>query len=105
MQKIKFIDLESQQKSIRKNIDDAISRVLNHGNFIMGEEVLKFESHLKKFTNSNFVISCGNGTDALSIVLMAWNIKPGDVVFVPSFTYVSSAETIAQIGAIPFLLM
>ena len=96
---LNFIDLKAQQDLIREELDLAISRVLDHGTFIMGPEVLDFESILKKFTGAKYALSCANGTDALSLVLMAWDVGPGDAIFVPSFTYVSTAEAPAQLGA------
>lgn len=100
----KFIDLESQQKKIRRAIEESIFNVLDHGQYIMGPEVLDFEKDLLAFTKSKHAITCGNGTDALTIALMSWNIGPGDAVFVPSFTYVATAEAPAQIGATPFFI-
>ena len=82
----KFIDLNAQQLLIRNKIDIAI-KVLDHGQYIIGPEVFQLEDELKKFTGSKHALTCANGTDAISIVLMAWNIGPGDAVFVPSFTY------------------
>ena len=99
-----FIDLSSQQSRIRSDLDKAISKVLDHGQYIMGPEVLEFEDELRKFTNSRNVISCANGTDAITICLMAWDVGPGDAVFVPSFTYIATAETPAQLGATPFFV-
>ncbi len=101
---LNFIDLKAQQDLIREELDLAISRVLDHGTFIMGPEVLDFESILKKFTGAKYALSCANGTDALSLVLMAWDVGPGDAIFVPSFTYVSTAEAPAQLGATPFFV-
>lgn len=101
---LSFIDLAIQQKSIKDKIDSAISKVLNHGQYIMGPEVKEFENALRNFTGAKHVISCANGTDALSLVLMAWNIGKNDAVFVPSFTYVASAEAPAQLGATPFFV-
>ncbi|MEL0238284.1 MAG: DegT/DnrJ/EryC1/StrS family aminotransferase [Gammaproteobacteria bacterium] len=101
---MQFIDLGCQQSKIREKIDKAISNVLDHGNYIMGPEVRLFEDDLRKYTNVKNVISCANGTDAISIALMAWEVGPGDAIFVPSFTYVASAEAPAQLGAIPFFV-
>jgi dTDP-4-amino-4,6-dideoxygalactose transaminase len=100
----KFIDLAAQQKTIRPQINDAIQRVLDHGTYIMGPEVKTFESALCDFTNAKHSLTCANGTDALSLVLMAWGVGAGDAVFVPSFTYVASAESPAQLGATPFFV-
>lgn len=99
-----FIDLAAQQKLIRSHIDIAISKVLDHGQYIMGPEVAEFEGNLRDFTGAKNALTCGNGTDALTIVLMAWGIGPGDAVFVPSFTYVATAEAPAQLGATPFFV-
>lgn len=101
---VQFIDLAAQQAKIRDKIDAAIARVLDHGQYIMGPEVKQFENDLKDFTGASHALSCANGTDALTLVMMAWGIGPGDAVFVPSFTYVASAETPAQLGATPFFV-
>lgn len=101
---VNFIDLAAQQKIIRPAIDAAVARVLDHGQYIMGPEVGEFETVLRKFTGANYALTCANGTDALSLVLMAWNVGPGDAVFVPCFTYVASAEAPAQLGAVPFFV-
>ena len=101
---MKFIDLAAQQKTIRPQINDAIQRVLDHGTYIMGPEVKTLESALCDFTNAKHTLTCANGTDALSLVLMAWGVGAGDAVFVPSFTYVATAESPAQLGATPFFV-
>ena len=80
----KFIDLNKQQKLIREKIDSSISNVLDHGNYIMGPEVKVFEKKLSEFVGSKYSLTCANGTDALTISLMAWGVKEGDAVFVPS---------------------
>ena len=99
-----FIDLAAQQKLIRPQLDAAIKKVLDHGQYIMGPEVNEFESQLREFTGAKHALTCANGTDALTICLMAWGIGPGDAVFMPSFTYVATAETAAQLGATPFFV-
>jgi len=99
-----FIDLGAQQSQIRKKLDDAVKKVMDHGQYIMGPEVKEFESSLEKFTGAKHALTCANGTDAISIVLMSWDIGVGDIVFVPSFTYIASAEAPAQLGAIPFFV-
>ena len=101
---VQFIDLAAQQAKIRDKIDGAIARVLDHGQYIMGPEVKQFENDLKDFTGAAHALSCANGTDALTLAMMAWGVGPGDAVFVPSFTYVASAETPAQLGATPFFV-
>ena len=101
---INFINLKAQQLLIRKELDLAVSRVLDHGVYIMGPEVIEFETQLREFTGANHALTCANGTDALSLVLMAWGVGPGDAIFVPSFTYVATAEAPAQLGATPFFV-
>lgn len=101
---LQFIDLAAQQAHIRDKIDAAIARVLDHGQYIMGPEVNQFEKDLRDFTGALHALTCANGTDALTLVMMAWGVGPGDAVFVPSFTYVASAETPAQLGATPFFV-
>jgi len=103
-EKTKFIDLVTQQDRIRPNLEEAIKKVLDHGQYVMGPEVKEFEAELRTFTGSKFALTCANGTDALTLALMAWNIGPGDAVFVPSFTYVATAEAPAQLGATPFFV-
>ena len=101
---LNFIDLGSQQLRIKDEVNSAIAKVLTHGQFIMGPEVREFENALQDFTGAKHVLSCANGTDALTLVLMAWGVGAGDAVFVPSFTYIASAEAPAQIGATPFFV-
>jgi dTDP-4-amino-4,6-dideoxygalactose transaminase len=99
-----FIDLAAQQKLIRPQLDAAIKKILDHGQYIMGPEVKEFEGQLRGFTGAKHALTCANGTDAMTLVLMAWNVGPRDAVFVPSFTYVATAEAPAQLGAIPFFV-
>lgn len=99
-----FIDLPAQQRIIRSQLDAAIKKVLDHGQYIMGPEVNELESQLSEFTGAKHALTCANGTDALSIVLMAWGVGHGDAVFLPSFTYVATAEATSQLGATPFFV-
>lgn len=96
-----FIDLAAQRDLIRPQIDAAIGRVLSSCGFIMGAEVANFEKALAAFAGAKHALACANGTDALLIPLRAWNIGPGDAVFVPSFTFVASAEVAPLVGASP----
>lgn len=98
---IAFIDLKAQRDRIRERIDAAISGVIDHGIFIMGREVDEFEGRLAEFTGAGNVIGCGNGTDALQLVLMAEGVGPGDAIFVPAFTFVATAEIAPLLGATP----
>ena len=96
---IKFLDLHKQKNRIASRIDGAIKRVLNHGQFILGKEVLELEKKLKEFSNAKHCITCANGTDALVLALRALEIKENEIVFAPSFTYVSTVEAIKLINA------
>lgn len=98
---MEFIDLKQQYHSIQKNIDQRISKVLEHQKFIMGPEVKELEERLADFVGVKHCISCANGTDALIMPLMAYGIKPGDAVFVPSFTFFATAECVSVVGATP----
>lgn len=98
---IDFIDLAAQQRRIKPKLDAAIARVLAHGGYIMGKEVGEFERQLAEFCGAKYALSCSNGTDALSLVLMAKNVGPGDAVFCPSFTFAATAEVVALRGATP----
>lgn len=98
---IAFIDLKAQQDRLRGPIEAAMARVLDHGQYIMGPEVAALEDQLAAFCGARHAITCANGTDALVLVLMAWGIGPGDAVFVPSFTFIATAEAAALVGATP----
>ena len=89
--KIPFIDLNAQYKQIESKVNSAIDNVLKHGIFINGPEVKEFEINLSDYTSVTHSITCANGTDALTIALMALDVKPNDAVFVPSFTYIAKS--------------
>ena len=96
-----FIDLGAQRRRLGDKVDNAIARVLAHGQYIMGPEVYALEAELAGFCGAKHVISCANGTDALALVLMAKGLKPGDAVLCPSFTFAATAEVVAWFGATP----
>jgi len=98
---IPFIDLQAQRAPIADEIDDAIARVLAHGAYVMGPEVAALEAELARFAGVKHALGCGSGTDALLLALMAFDIGPGDAVFVPSFTFAATAEAVALTGATP----
>ncbi|MEI8295282.1 MAG: DegT/DnrJ/EryC1/StrS family aminotransferase [Alphaproteobacteria bacterium] len=98
---IAFIDLSAQQQRIRPQVEAALLRVLDHGQYIMGPEVFELEASLAQYCNVKHVITCANGTDALVLGLMALNVKPGDAIFVPSFTFAATAEVVTLVGATP----
>jgi dTDP-4-amino-4,6-dideoxygalactose transaminase len=98
---IAFIDLAEQRRRIGEQIDRAIARVLEHGQYILGPEVAELERRLAQHCGARYCITCANGTDALQLVLMAEGIGPGDAVFVPAFTFVATAEAVVLVGATP----
>lgn len=101
---IPFIDLAAQQSRIRPRIDAAIKRVLDHGQYVNGPEVKELEEKLAPLAGVKHVISCANGTDALTLGLMALDVKPGEAIFVPGFTFAATAQVVATLGAIPFFV-
>jgi UDP-2-acetamido-2-deoxy-ribo-hexuluronate aminotransferase len=101
MKKIQMVDLQSQYKKIKTEIDAAIIGVIEQASFINGPEVGEFRSDLEKYLNVKHVIPCANGTDALQIALMALGLKPGDEVITPSFTYIATTEVIALLHLVP----
>lgn len=98
---IPFIDLKKQYALLKQDIDAGIQGVLDHGSYIMGPEIAEFESKLSEFCGAKHSISCSNGTDALLLGLMAYDIGPGDAVFTTPFTFFATAEVIAMLGATP----
>ena len=100
---IPFIDVATQRRRLGRAIDDAVARVLAHCQFIQGPEVHVLEAELAAFCGARHAIGCASGTDALLLVLMAWQIGPGDAVICPSFTYHATAEMVALLGATPII--
>ena len=100
-QPIPFIDIVAQRQRLGRSIDDAVSRVLAHCQFINGPEVTALEAALAKFSGARHVIACASGTDALLMVLMAKQLGPGDAVLCPSFTFCATGEAVALTGATP----
>jgi dTDP-4-amino-4,6-dideoxygalactose transaminase len=98
---IPFIDLAAQRRRLGRSIDDAIARVLDHCQFILGPEVRALEAELAAFCGARHAVTCASGTDALMLVLMAKGIGSGDAVICPSFTFTATAEVVALVGATP----
>jgi len=98
---LSFVDLARQQSAIRHRIDAAIARVLDHGAYIMGPEVGVLEARLSAFTGARHVVTCGSGTDALLMALMAKGLHAGQAVIVPSFTFAATAEVVCLLGGVP----
>ena len=98
---MQFIDLAAQQRRIRKQLDQRVNAVLEHGVYIMGPEVREIEDRLAEFAGVKHCISVANGTDALQVALMALGVGPGDEVITSPFTFIATGETIALLGAVP----
>ena len=104
MRKIQMVDLKSQYLQIKDDIDKAISNVIDSTKFIRGPIVNEFENNLASYLNVNHVIACANGTDALQIALMSLDLKPGDEVITPDFTFIATVEVIALLGLKPIIV-
>ncbi len=98
---MEFIDLKSQQARIRSKIDARIAKVLEHGTYIMGPEVAELEAKLAEFVGVKHCIGAASGTDTLLMAMMALGIKPGDEVITVPYTWISTAEMIALMNAVP----
>jgi dTDP-4-amino-4,6-dideoxygalactose transaminase len=98
---IPFVDLTAQYNSIKDEIDEAIRQCIATTSFIKGSGVAKFEKSFAEYIGVSDCISCGNGTDALEMILSALGIGEGDEVIVPSLTWISTAEAVTNVGAEP----
>ena len=98
---MQFIDLQAQYKHLQDKIDARIRTVLEHGKYIMGPEVQELEQQLAEYVGVKHAVTCANGTDALQLTMMAFDIKAGDAVFCPTFTFFATAEVVAFAGATP----
>lgn len=98
---MQFRDLNKQYQVLKPDIDEAVLKVMTEGNFISGKQVAELEQQLAEYVNVKHCITCANGTDALTLALKAWNIGPGDAVFVPDFTFFASGEVVSAEGATP----
>lgn len=98
---IPFIDLQAQRRRLGEPLNRAIQAAVEAGQWVMGPQVTQLESELAALAGVKHCVACANGTDALMIVLRAWDIGPGDAVFVPAFTFAASAEVVALVGASP----
>ncbi len=98
---MEFIDLKEQYRRYKADIDERVLRVLSHGQFIQGPEVSEVETALTKFTGVKHCISVASGTASLEIALRALEIGPGDEVITVPYTWISSAEVVALVGARP----
>ena len=99
--KIPFVDLKSQYLSIKEEVDSAIQEVINNTAFVGWQTVKNFEEAFARYSGATHAVGCANGTDAIEIALKAMGIQPGDEVIVPACTWISTAESVSAIGAIP----
>lgn len=98
---MQFRDLGAQYTALQTEIDSAIASVIAGGRYISGPEVKQLEAELAEYVGVKHCVSCANGTDALELVLRAWGVGAGDAVFVPTFTFMSTAEVVSYVGATP----
>ncbi len=98
---MEFIDLKRQYAELADKINPAITNVMKNASFIMGEEVELFEKELCGFLGVKHAIACASGTDALQLIYMAYDIKPGDAVFCPDVTFIASVEPAVMLGGVP----
>lgn len=101
---MQFRDLKTQYQKLKPEIDQAVLTVMADSNFISGKQVGELEAQLAAYVGAKHCITCANGTDALTLALMAWDIGPGAAVFVPDFTFFASGETVAYEGAVPIFV-
>ena len=98
---MEFRDLKKQYQVLREEMDRAVLDAMASGAYIMGPQVRELEQQLAEYVGVKHCLTCANGTDALTLALKAWGIGPGDAVFVPDFTFFSSAEVVPLEGAEP----
>ena len=102
---IMLFDCKTSQSVIGQDkFLDSFKTILNHGGYAQGPETRELDEKLAQFCGSKYCSTCGSGTDALTLALMAWNVKAGDAVFVSSFTFVASAEAPVLLGATPIFV-
>lgn len=98
---MQFRDLHAQYEALKPQIDAAVLGAIDEGRYISGPQVAELEGQLAEYVGVRHCVTCANGTDALQLALMAWGVGPGDAVFVPDFTFFSSGEVVAAVGATP----
>lgn len=98
---MEFIDLKRQYEAVKEEMDVAIHEVVSHQHFIMGPQVAELEQRLAQYVGRKYCLTCSSGTSALMLPLMAYELTPQDAVFVPSFTYFASAESVNLAGGTP----
>lgn len=101
---MQFRDLGAQYQALKLEIDASIQMVIDSTGFILGKPVTELENKLAEYVGRKYCVGCANGTDALQLALMVWNIGPGDAVFTSDFTYFASAGCVSFLGATPILV-
>ena len=101
---MQFRDLKSQYEKLKQDINTEIQQIFTDGNFISGRQVEDLEENLSLYIGAKHCVTCANGTDALTLALMVWNIGSGDAVFVPDFTFFATGEAVAFSGATPIFV-
>ncbi len=104
MKPIQMVDLHSQYEKIKTDVDAGIQAVIDSTAFVKGAKVTEFQTHLEQYLGVKHVIPVGNGTDALLIAMMALDLKPGDEVITPTFTFIATAEVVALLGLTPVVV-
>ena len=98
---MQFRDLKTQYQQLKSKIDPAVTEVMTNCNFVMGDQVKELEQQLAEYVGVKHCVSCGNGTDALYLAMLVWNVGKNDAIFVPDFTFFSSGEIVSRAGATP----
>lgn len=101
---MEFRDLKAQYQNLKEEIDGKVLSVMQRAQFISGPEVRELEQELAAYVGTKHCITCANGTDALELVLLAWGIGKGDAIFAPTFSFMSTAEVVASVGAFPIFV-
>ena len=101
---MEFIDLKEQYRNLKEKIDNNIQKVIQNADFISGPEVKELEEQLAEYVGRKYCATCANGTDALTIAMKVFDVKANDAVFVPSFTFYSTAEVVSLEGATPIFV-
>ena len=99
--KVPLLDLKPQYQSLKKEIDEAVQRVIDSQYFIMGPDIHKLEEEICSYLKCKKAIGVSSGTDALLLALMALDIKPGDEIIVPTYSFFATAGVVARLNAIP----
>ncbi|MDO4550659.1 MAG: DegT/DnrJ/EryC1/StrS family aminotransferase [Planctomycetia bacterium] len=101
VQKVPLLDISRQEKPILPELNEAVQKVLASGMYVLGPETLRLEQNLMQYTQAQYAVACASGSEALLMALMACDLKPGDEVIVPSFTFFATASAVARLGGIP----